>query len=101
LVGENTAGRKWITYEISQSWNAGMGVVAIHINGLKDRFGNTSSKGKNPLDSVTFKDTREKLSTVAKCYTPSGSTSQEKYAWIKEHLANAVEEAIRIRKNYK
>lgn len=97
LVGTNTAGRKWITHEISESWNAGMGVVAIHVNGLKDRHGNVSSKGSNPLDSVIYNKTGKKLSTIAKCYTPSGSTSQEKYAWISKNLANAVEEAIKIR----
>ena len=34
LVGSNTAGRKWITYEIRQSWHQGMGVVGIRIHGL-------------------------------------------------------------------
>lgn len=98
LVGSNTAGRKWITHEISESWNAGMGVVAIHVNGLKDGLGSTSSKGGNPLDSVTFNSSGKKLSTIAKCYTPSGTNSREKYAWISKHLANVVEESIRIRK---
>lgn len=38
-------------------------------------------------------------------YTPdnwrasAGRTSRERYDWITEHLANAVEEAIRIRQN--
>ena len=30
LVGTNTAGRKWINYEISESWNQRMGIVGIH-----------------------------------------------------------------------
>jgi len=98
LVGNGTAGRKWITHEISESWNNGMGVVAIHVNGQKDRHGNTSVKGGNPLEYVTFNQTGKKLSTIAKCYTPVGATSKEKYNWITQHLANAVEEAVRIRK---
>jgi hypothetical protein len=32
-----------------------------------------------------------------KCYNPAGATSKDRYDWIKTHLANAVEEAIRIR----
>jgi hypothetical protein len=37
LVGENTANRKWINYEIVESWNAGMGVVGIYIHVEKIR----------------------------------------------------------------
>lgn len=97
LAGSNTAGRKWINYEMSESWNAGMGVVVIRIHGLKDPQKGTSTMGGNPLEHVTFTQGGKKLSSVAKCYNPKGNTSQEKYAWISDHLANAVEEAIRIR----
>lgn len=100
LAGTNTANRKWINYEIIEAWNKGMGVVAIHINGLQDRNGNTSPRGQNPLDYVRFNNTGRSLSEVAKCYTPSGTDSRERYAWISQHLANAVEEAIRIRNNH-
>ncbi len=34
LVGEKTAARKWIKYEIEASWNAGKGVVGICIHNL-------------------------------------------------------------------
>ena len=97
LAGTNTANRKWINYEIKESWNARMGVVAIHIHGLKNLKGETSTRGRNPLDYVTHGPSGKKLSSIAKCYNPPGSNSKERYAWIKEHLANAVEEAIRIR----
>jgi hypothetical protein len=97
LVGTNTADRKWINHEIVESWNQKMGVVGIHINGLKDSSQNTSTKGNNPFDCITFGSDKKKLSTVVKCYTPGGNTSQEKYDWIKTNLAAAVEEAVKIR----
>ena len=97
LVGTNTANRKWINYEIVKSWNDGMGVVGIRIHGLKDSDGNTSAMGNNPFDYITHGGSNKVLSTIVKCYNPGGSNSQERYAWIKEHLANAVEEGIRIR----
>ena len=99
LVGSDTADRKWINHEIVKGWDDGKGVVGIYIHGLKDSEGNTSTKGDNPFDYIKYGDTGKKLSTIVKCYNPTGSTSQEKYNWIKEHLANAVEEAITIRKN--
>ena len=101
LVGSSTANRKWINHEIIESWNAGMGVVGIRIHGLKDLQQNTATMGRNPFDYITHGPTKKKLSTIIKCYNPGGVTSKEKYAWIEKHLANAVEEAIRIRKQNK
>ena len=98
LVGSDTANRKWINHEIIEGWNNGKGVVGIYIHGLKDSGGNTSTKGDNPFDYIGYGDKGKKLSAIVKCYNPTGSTSQEKYNWIKENLANVVEDAITIRK---
>lgn len=97
LVGSNTANRKWINHEIVKSWDNGMGVVGIHINGLKNLDGKISTKGKNPFHHITHGVTKKKLSTIVKCYTPAGANSKERYAWVSKHISNAVEEAIRIR----
>ena len=99
LVGIHTANRKWINYEIVKSWDDGMGVVGIHIHGLKNADGRVSTKGANPFASITHSKTGKKLSLIVKCYNPAGSNSQERYNWIKKHLANAIEEAINIRNN--
>lgn len=99
LVGSNTAGRKWINYEIIKSWDDGMGVVGIHIHGLRNSDGKVSAKGKNPFASIGYGNTGKKLSSIVKCYDPSGSNSQERYDWIKKHIASAVAEANRIRKD--
>jgi len=96
LVGSDTANRKWINYEIKKSWDNGMGVVGIHIYGLKNLAGGISLKGKNPFDYITHRPTKQ-LSSIVKCYNPAGANSKERYAWISKHLANAVEEAIKIR----
>lgn len=97
LVGANTAGRKWINHEIVKGWEDGKGVVGIHIHGLKGSDGKVSTKGRNPFATIGFGSTGKKLSSIVKCYDPSGANSQERYDWIKKHIANAVEEAIRIR----
>ena len=97
LVGSNTAGRKWIKHEIVKSWDDRMGVVGIHVHGLKNLGGKTATKGSNPFDNMSYGDKGKKLSSIVKCYTPSGYDSKEKYAWIKKNLAAAVEEAIEIR----
>ena len=99
LVGSDTANRRWINYEIVKSWDDYMGVVGIYIHGLKNLNGETSLRGKNPFDYIGYGNSGKKLSSIVKCYNPGGRTSQEKYSWISEHLANAIEEAIDIRRN--
>ena len=101
LVGEGTANRKWINHEIIQSWDAGMGVVGIRIHGMKNLRGETARMGANPFDYITHGPTKQKLSSLVKCYNPAGATSKEKYAWISTYLANAVEEAVAIRRQNK
>lgn len=97
LVGTNTANRKWINYEIVRSWDKWMWVIGIRIHSLKNSEGSTSAMGDNPFDYITYSKKKAKLSTIVKCYNPAGADSQERYAWIAKHLANIVEEAIRIR----
>lgn len=97
LVGAETAKRKWINYEIIKSWGDGLGVVGIRIHGLKDQFSQTTKIGENPFDHITHSPSKQPLSSLVKCYNPPGNSSQERYSWISQHLANAVEEAIRIR----
>ena len=99
LVGNKTSNRKWINYEIVQSWNAGMGMVGIHIHGLKNNDGDTSEKGENPFDYITHGDTQKKLSAIVKCYNPAGTNSKEVYDLISKYISDAVEEAINIRNN--
>ena len=100
LVGTNTANRKWINHEIVKSWNDGMGVVGIHIHGLEDSNGNVTHRGRSPFDFITHGNSGKKLSSIVKCYDPAGRNSKERYAWVAEHLANAVEEAMRIRNSH-
>ncbi len=99
LVGQNTANRKWINYEIIESWNAGMGIVGICIHGLKNQDRYISKKGENPFDYITFSNSGKKLSEVVKCYDPPGVNSKERYNWISKYLLAVVEEAIKIRNN--
>ena len=100
LVGTNTANRKWINYEISESWSQRMGIVGIHIHGLRNRDGFTSTRGENPFSYVRVPRTRTLMSTVVKCYNPPGRDSTAKYNWIASNLSAMVEEAIAIRNQF-
>ena len=98
LVGSKTANRKWINHEIIKSWNDGMGVVGIHIHGLRNSDGYISEKGKNPFDYLEIGGIE--MSSIVRCYNPAGTNSNARYDWIAKHLSNAVEEAIRLRNDF-
>ena len=97
LIGANTAGRKWITHEIVKSWDQGMGVVGVHVHGLKNLLGKTSTKGANPFSYVTHGPTNKRLSSIVRCYSPVGTSSRAVYRWIDNNLEDMVEEEIEIR----
>jgi MTH538 TIR-like domain (DUF1863) len=99
LIGSGTAGRKWISHEISKAWNDNKGVLGIHIHNLKKSNRQQSYKGSNPFDHVTFTATGAKLSTLVSVYDPPFSHSTQVYDHIKSNLATWVEAAIIQRAN--
>jgi len=96
LIGNGTAGRKWINHEIIKAWNDKKGVLGIYIHNLKDRESSQTNKGSNPFDSITFSN-GTKLSSIVKAYDPPYSSSTDVYAHIKNNLSDWVEAAITIR----
>jgi hypothetical protein len=100
LIGNATAGRKWIKHEILKAWNDSKGVVGIYIHNLTDRLSNQARKGRNPFEDFTMKRDKAQLSSIVKAYDPPYSTSPKVYEYITDHLEDWVEEAISIRNNY-
>lgn len=100
LIGSGTAGRKWITYEISKAWNDGKGVVGVYVHNLKDASGTQSSRGGNPFAYVTMKRDGAAMSSIVNAYDPPYSTSTLVYDHIKENIEAWVDEAVSIRNNY-
>lgn len=90
LIGEKTAQRPWVKYEIKKAWRDGKGLLGVHINNLKDPRTGTCSKGNNPFTQFTFKDKNDNVKTIP-CKTPS---SLDAYNAIKNNMEDWVEEAI-------
>jgi hypothetical protein len=100
LIGAETAGRKWVKYEIEKSWNDGKGVLGIYIHNLKDFNGNQTRQGRNPFDDFAMQRDNSKLSSIVSVYNPPLFDSKMVYGYIKENLATWIEEAIYIRQRY-
>ena len=98
LIGAKTADRKWIKYEIKKAWNDKKGVLGIYIHNLEDKNGGRSSKGSNPFENFTLDGTS--MSEIIKAYDPPYTVSSDVYNYIKENLADWIEDAIDIRAKF-
>ncbi|MCX7998695.1 MAG: TIR domain-containing protein [Leptospiraceae bacterium] len=101
LIGTKTAERKWVRYEIEKSWNEGKGLLGVYIHDLKNHRGERAPAGRNPFEGFQLCESGKPLSNVAKTYKPPfSSDSNYTYNYIKNNLANWIEEAIEIRNNH-
>jgi len=94
LVGEETANRKFVKYEIKQAWEQGKGLVGVYIHNINCPRNGKCTKGKNPFEQFTVGS--KKLSEIVKCYDPG----TDAYNNISNNIAALIDEAIKIRKNY-
>ena len=51
LIGAETSERKYVNYEIEQSYKKGNGLLGVYLHKLKDKDGKVDYKGKNPFDN--------------------------------------------------
>lgn len=93
LVGEKTAGRRWVKHEIKKAWKDGLGVLAIHIHNLKNSAGEQANKGSNPFTGMTV----DGEAVSGKVYDPPYTTSTYVYDHIKDNISTWVSDAIKAR----
>ncbi len=67
LIGSNTAGRKWIKYEIKSSYKRGNGMLGIYIHNQQNSMKQTSHKGRNPFEDWSITQNGQKV-TFASLY---------------------------------
>lgn len=98
LIGANTAGRKWINYEIKHAWGKQMGICGIYINRLLDMKGQMSMMGRSPFEDFNLNGMP--LSRIVPVLNPDGYTGQQVYTDINNRMSDLIEESIRIRSRY-
>ena len=92
LIGEKTADRKWINYEIKKAVELDKGIVGIYVHKLKDKDGKQANKGKNPFSSFTYEG--KNLSNFIKCFDSSFVSSNYVYDDIKNNIEDLIEYGI-------
>ena len=96
LIGAETANRRWVQYEIEQSWQRGKGLLGIRIHRLLDQDQQTTDAGPDPFSIVKLPDGRS-LSSLVQTYDPPGKTGRQVYMHISRHLERWIEAAIAAR----
>ncbi len=94
LVGENTAGRRWVKHEIKKAWKDGLGVLAIHIHNLKGSDEKQVAKGSNPFTGLTV----DGAAVTEKVYDPPHTDSKAVYDYIASNIETWVSDAVKARK---
>lgn len=87
LIGNETASRKYVKYEIEKSIEKGNGLLGIYIHNVKNEKQETVSKGNNPLDNynIVVNGVTRKASGYFKTYTWSATKGYNNLAtWIEE-----------------
>jgi hypothetical protein len=94
LIGEQTAERPWVHYEIQKAWESGKGLLGIHIHNLKCPRQGTCQKGANPF--ARFKLTNgQSLADHVNAHDPWWDT----YAQIRDNLQSWVDAAVQAAKS--
>jgi hypothetical protein len=94
LVGERTASRRWIRYEVRKAWTLKKGLFGIYIHNLKDPKTGACTRGASPFEQFEFKE-ESGADCRIKCYNPSRLFA---YQDIKSNLEAWVETAIAQRR---
>ncbi|MBP5489437.1 MAG: TIR domain-containing protein [Lachnospiraceae bacterium] len=94
LIGEETATRKWVKYEIQHAWETGKALMGIYIHNLKDPRKGICAKGRNPFNG--FKVGNTNMADLVPCYEPD---PRDAYYDIRSNLETWIEEAIKNKRN--
>ena len=95
LIGEETANRKWVRYEIKKAIEDGRAIIGIYIHNIRCMNNSTSKKGKNPFDMFSYKG--KPLSNFIECHDPSSSNA---YNEIRNNMSTWIEIAIQEKKQF-
>ncbi|MBD1890919.1 TIR domain-containing protein [Coleofasciculus sp. FACHB-SPT9] len=78
LIGSETAGRRWVQYELEQSYERGNGMLGIYIHNIPNIKGQKDLKGLNPF-SLIYTTRNNKLVSLANLYPTYNWVADEGY----------------------
>jgi hypothetical protein len=92
LIGNETADREWVIYEIQESVKRGNGLLGVYIHNLKNQYGQNDLRGINPFDRLVFSNNQRSLSEF---YYTYDWLSDDGYLNFSNWVENAAQRAGR------
>ena len=91
LVGNQTAVRPFVQYEVRRAWEIRKPLLGIRIHGLKDSDGNTDSPGLDPFAQFGVSESSGTMADYVTLHDPGAGvwspTSNDIYRAISENIA--------------
>jgi len=98
LIGKHTATRPLVHYAVQRSRQLKLGLLGIHIHGLKDDKGQQSERGENVFEHPECG--LGSLSSKIPVYDPPETDSQLVYRYIVDHMAEWADEAAALMRTW-
>lgn len=95
LIGAETSQRKWVNYEIWESYNRRKGLLGIYIHNLKNINGQTDAGGLNPFDYIYVENTNPRIYLLSQLYPTYNWLSEDGYRNIGLWIEDAARQAGR------
>lgn len=99
LIGSRTAERRFVRYEIEESYKKGNGILGIYIHRMKNQQRKRTQKGRNPLDDVQVQVDEPYLVFFSQKQTKRLSEIYATYDWVTDdgynNIGRWVEEAAK------
>jgi hypothetical protein len=91
LIGPETSSRKWVKYELQESYAKGNGLLGVTLHNIKDFSGKTDTAGAAQFGSLGNKSGNDiYFSSVAKTYDWVLNDGYNNFGnWIEEAAASA------------
>lgn len=88
LIGKETTDRKYVDYEIQESYKRNNGLLGVYIHNLENQLGQTDRKGNNPLNNWYVKDSNGRkiyFSSLFKTYDWKDDNGYKNFAqWVED-----------------
>lgn len=93
LIGQETASREWVKYEIRKAWDDRKPILGVRIHGLADLTDGTDRPGTNPFAGIKLVGGRD-LGDILPVFDPAGADSKQVYSSIKNNLAGWIARGV-------
>ena len=76
MIGNETAGRPFVQYEIKRAWQIKKPMLGVMIHGLKDSSQRTDVAGPNPFKQFGFSDSAKTYADYVPVFDPASFTGK-------------------------